>query len=242
MTAIMDSTNERLSNIFDTLVGRLDSIETKQDMLDAKQRSLEGRQDLVEAAVRHANSLRPLMTPFSGLSLTGTPVILTTDAPFNMDGTFHNTNGLLVACIYGNLRYRPISLTNGADPEGLYKRFPQLLAVAPSCQSFAFSVCDIKTISTIMDEISDQLHTTRHSQLEIYVVSDEHAELALAIVRGTGIRHAWEGLSFGNQNSLKNRAASFACSFFTQDRLSTILDCEDREYCECGLLGTRRRC
>lgn len=76
----MDS-NERLGDVFEMLVHQIGSV---GDQLTAVQRQLDQQQ----ACMRHADTLRPLEVPFSGMALCGEPVTFTMFAPFNEEGVF----------------------------------------------------------------------------------------------------------------------------------------------------------
>lgn len=76
----MAVSTEKLCDVFEMLVSRLDTIETSicevKTQLDAQ-----------ALAARHADTLRQWGTPFSGVAMTGEPLTLHVFYPFNVDGT-----------------------------------------------------------------------------------------------------------------------------------------------------------
>lgn len=86
MSAVMDSSNERLSNIFEMLVNRMDNLENNVG-------SLHDLLTMQATAARHADSLCPLRIPFSGLAMTGHCVTLEVDSTFDAEGCFINAHG-----------------------------------------------------------------------------------------------------------------------------------------------------
>lgn len=81
MSVVMEAGDERLSNVFEMLVSRIDHVE---DYLVSVREAL-ARQDM---SARHADSMRPLGSPFSGVALTGHCVELTTHNKFDANGDF----------------------------------------------------------------------------------------------------------------------------------------------------------
>lgn len=73
--------NTRLCTVFEMLIGRLDSL---GDQITAVQ----AEQALQRRGLCHADSLRPLGTPFSGYNLLGVEVALTLHTPFDESGDF----------------------------------------------------------------------------------------------------------------------------------------------------------
>lgn len=84
-----ETSNERLCNIFEMVVSRLDSLGNQMD-------TMQQQLGMLAHGIRHADSIRPLGSPFSGVAHLGMPVELTVFASFDAEGIFHRKNELVV--------------------------------------------------------------------------------------------------------------------------------------------------
>lgn len=82
----MENINERLISVLDMVISRLDSLGCQMSVVEAKL-------DSQNKGQCHADSLRPLGVPFSGMAMLGNPVTLTVHTKFDEGGVFDTDNG-----------------------------------------------------------------------------------------------------------------------------------------------------
>lgn len=206
----MDSlgVNERLCDVFEMLVDRLSSIESKQD-----------RQDL---AARQEDSFSELGKPIAGARLCGRSVRLQVYDNFNPDGIFHPRFGSdhMIIVLREDDVDQATCHPHGQEAvmeEALLDRHHGLLAVGT--RGVAVQDVGIGKAVCIMDAVTIELGHTLSESVFIYRIFRELKQLAIAILRESGRESAWRALSTREQRWLMKTSTNTGI-FFTKDRLA----------------------
>lgn len=189
----MTNTNEKLCEVFEMLVSRMDTLETNQ-LAVIKQLNLH------QLALRYRDAERDWDDSFSCVHWTGDCLQLKVHTHMNIDGEF--TGSMDPNDIYV---IKTESWWSSPDDDILksIKNIPGVIAAGNFC--FAMQDCD--SMQTVIKTAKDlhRLGLDVPTHLEVHIVPERFVPLAMSIINGFGEQEAFAALSSGAQASLKYR-------------------------------------